>query len=133
MIEQLGGKPAPAVGFGLGVERVLLLLADEQQRAAKASVTIDAYVVHAGDAATPFAWQTAELLTEPGLRITMHAGGGNFKTQMKKADASNARFALIIGDDEAAAQEVSVKPLRAAAEQRRLKLSELAGALRATN
>jgi histidyl-tRNA synthetase len=133
LIAQLGGKPAPAVGFGLGIERVLLLLADEQQRAAKASVTIDAYVVHAGDAATPFAWQTAELLRDAGLRIALHAGGGSFKAQMKKADASNARFALIIGDEEAAAEEVSVKPLREAAEQRRLRLSELAGALRTAN
>jgi histidyl-tRNA synthetase len=133
LIAQLGGKPAPAVGFGLGVERVLLLLADEQQRAANASVTIDAYVVHAGDAAAPFAWQTAELLRDAGLRVALHAGGGSFKAQMKKADASNARFALIIGDDEAAAQEVSVKPLREATEQRRLRLSELAGALRAAN
>jgi histidyl-tRNA synthetase len=133
LIAQLGGKPAPAVGFGLGLERVLLLLTEEQQRAAKASVTIDAYVVHAGDAATPFAWRTAEVLRDAGLRILMHAGGGNFKTQMKRADASNAQFALIIGDDEAAAEEVSVKPLREAAEQQRLRLSELAGALRTAN
>jgi histidyl-tRNA synthetase len=133
LIEQLGGKSSPAVGFGLGIERVLLLLADKHQLAAEAAVAVDAYVVHAGETATPFAWRTAETLRDAGLRIAMHAGGGSFKSQMKKADASNARFALIIGDDEAARQEVSIKPLRVAGEQRRMAPGDLPNALRATH
>jgi histidyl-tRNA synthetase len=69
--------------------------------------------VHAGAAASPLARQVAETLRGDGHAVVVHAGGGSFKSQMKKADASGARFALVIGDDEAAAGTVAVKPLRA--------------------
>jgi histidyl-tRNA synthetase len=113
LFAQLGGKPTPGCGFGIGVERVLLLLQDVR----RASDAPDAYVVHAGDAASRFAAGVAEALRDAGLAIVLHAGGGSFKTQMKRADASGARFALIVGEDEAAANRVAVKPLRATGEQ----------------
>ena len=114
LFAQLGGKPTPGCGFGIGVERVLLLLQDAGRGASDAP---DAYVVHAGDAASRFAASVAEGLRDAGLAIVLNAGGGSFKTQMKKADASGARYALIVGEDEAAANRVAVKPLRAVGEQ----------------
>jgi histidyl-tRNA synthetase len=115
LIEQLGGKPAPAAGFAMGIERLLALM--EVAGTALAPPVPDAYIVHAGDAAQAYAWQVAGALRSAGLDTVMHCGGGSFKSQMKKADASRARFAVIIGDDEAAAQQVTVKPLRGTAEQ----------------
>jgi histidyl-tRNA synthetase len=115
LIEQLGGKPAPAAGFAMGVERLLALM--EVAGTPLAPSVPDAYIVHAGDAAQAYAWQVAGALRRAGLDTVMHCGGGSFKSQMKKADASRARFAVIIGDDEAAAQQVTVKPLRGTAEQ----------------
>jgi histidyl-tRNA synthetase len=113
LFEQLGGKPTPACGFAIGVERVVLLLLEER---APASVA-DAYVVHVGEAAARLARAVAERLRDAGLAVVVHAGGGSFKAQMKRADASGARFALIVGEDEASANRVAVKPLRAAGEQ----------------
>jgi histidyl-tRNA synthetase len=126
LVEQLGGKPAPACGFALGVERLLALM-QESGQVAPAPVP-DAYLVHQGEAASPLAWRAARALREAGMRAVLHMGGGSFKSQMKKADASGARFALIVGDDEAASGMVSVKPLRAtsAQEQQRIALDALA-------
>jgi histidyl-tRNA synthetase len=121
LIEQLGGKPAPAAGFAMGIERLLSLM--ETGSVALATPVPDAYIVHAGDAARAFAWKAASALRGAGLDIVLHCGGGSFKSQMKKADASRARYALIIGDDEAAAQQVTLKPLRDAAEQTSVELT----------
>jgi histidyl-tRNA synthetase len=107
LFEQLGGKPTPAIGFGMGVERTLLLLDDNAPVASQ-----DAYIVHAGVGATAFASQIAETLRDAGLSVTQHAGGGSFKSQMKKADGSGARFALVIGENEVTAGTVAVKPMR---------------------
>ena len=107
LFEQLGGKPTPAIGFGMGIERVLMMLADSTPVA-----TLDAYIVHAGDAAQKTASSLAETLRDAGLAIAQHANGGSFKSQIKKADASGARYALVIGDNEVAAGTVAVKPLR---------------------
>jgi len=115
LIEQLGGKPAPAAGFAMGIERLLSLM--EVAGTPLATAVPDAYIVHAGDAAQTFAWQVAAALRGAGLATVLHCGGGSFKSQMKKADASRARYAVIIGDDEAAAQQVTLKPLRGTAEQ----------------
>jgi histidyl-tRNA synthetase len=82
--------------------------------------------VHAGAAASPLARQVAEALRDNGHAVVVHAGGGSFKAQMKRADASGARFALVIGDDEAAAGTVAVKPLRAQGEQVAVPASALA-------
>ncbi len=109
LFAQLGGKPTPACGFAIGIERVLMLMQDSDRASNDAP---DAYVVHVGERATRLANSVAENLRDAGLAIVVHAGGGNFGSQMRRADASGARYALIVGDDEAAANVVSVKPLR---------------------
>jgi histidyl-tRNA synthetase len=114
LFEQLGGKPTPACGFGMGVERMILLLRESGAAGAAAPL---AYVVHAGEAASALARRVAESLRDAGHAVVLNAGGGSFKSQMKKADASHARYALVIGDDEAARGVVGVKPLREAGEQ----------------
>jgi histidyl-tRNA synthetase len=125
LVAQMGGKPAPACGYAMGIERLLALMAETGQNPPGA--TVDAYVVNVGEAASRFAMMAAEALRDQGLKAVLHGGGGSFKSQMKKADASGARYAVIIGDDEAAAGEASVKPLRGEGEQQRVKLAELAG------
>jgi histidyl-tRNA synthetase len=126
LFEQLGGKPTPACGFALGVERMILLLKEAQSATDSAP---DAYLVHAGEAAGELARRVAETLRNQGRAIVVNAGGGSMKSQMKKADASGASYALIIGDDEVAAGKVSVKALRAQGEQVAVPLDELARAL----
>ena len=114
LFEQLGGKSTPACGFAMGTERMILLLQDTQRDAVSAPL---AYVVHAGDAGAAAGRKAAEALRDAGHSVVVNAGGGSFKAQMKRADASGATFALIIGEDEAAAGTVTVKPLRASGEQ----------------
>jgi histidyl-tRNA synthetase len=111
LIGQLGGRPAPACGFAMGVERLIALV--EDSGGVPESPAPDVYVVHQGDAATRVAYRAAERLRDVGFAVLMHAGGGGFKSQMKKADASGASHAVIVGDDEAAAGEVTLKALRA--------------------
>ncbi|MEP4147435.1 MAG: histidine--tRNA ligase [Halioglobus sp.] len=113
LVEQLGGKPVPGVGFAMGVERLVMLL-EECGRLPEAIASADIYVVSFGDAAQREAVAAAEQLRDalPGLRIVQHNGGGSFKSQMKKADKSGARLALIWGEDEVAEKSVSIKPLR---------------------
>jgi histidyl-tRNA synthetase len=115
LIEQIGGKPAPACGFAMGIERLLALLGEAQVSVPARGA--DAYLVHSGESATRFAWNVAESLRRHGLSVVLHCGGGSFKSQMKRADASGARFAVIIGDEEAGRQVVSLKPMREAGEQ----------------
>jgi histidyl-tRNA synthetase len=125
LIEQIGGKPAPACGFAMGVERLLALMAETG--VAVAETVPDAYIVRQGDAALPWGELVAERLRDAGLAVVLHCGGGSFKSQMKKADASGARYAVILGDDEAQAKMLAVKALRANAgqqEQRQLALPE---------
>lgn len=110
LMAQMGGKPAPACGFAIGLERLLLLC--ETQTIAMASTPTDAYIIHQGEAAQDHAWQVARDLRQAGVTAILHVGGGNFKAQMKKADASQARFAVIIGENELTAQQISVKSLR---------------------
>jgi histidyl-tRNA synthetase len=122
LFEQLGGKPTPACGFAIGIERMILLM---QDAGAAASATPLAYVVHEGDAATRLAWRAGEMLRDAGFCVVVNGGGGSFKSQMKKADASGARYALLIGADEVAADVVSVKPLREPGEQKSVPYAEL--------
>ncbi len=122
LIAQIGGKPAPACGFAMGVERLLALLEEQQFQAPEQPA--DAYVVHQGEAADRFALQAAEALREQGLHVILHCGGGSFKAQMKKADASGARYAVIIGDEEAAERLLTLKPLRALGAQARMTAAE---------
>lgn len=122
LIEQLGGKPAPAAGFAMGIERLLALMeAAEQTLPTRAP---DVYIVHVGAGAQTWAWQVAHALRSSGLAAVLHCGGGSFKSQMKKADASRARFAVILGDDEVAMQQLTIKPLRTGEEQVRVSLSQ---------
>ena len=116
LFEQLGGKSTPACGFGMGVARVLLAM---QASGVAAAFEPDAFVVHAGESAEAVAWKFAEQLRDAGYDVVLGAGG-SFKSQMKKADASGARFAVIIGEDEAASQRVTLKPLRGEGGQRTL-------------
>ena len=115
LIEQSGGKPAPAVGWALGIERVLDLVA-EQGDTPPVRVP-DAYAVIPDASSLPLAFKTLQSLRAAGVNIQMHAGTaegmGSMKSQFKRADASGAKFALIFGATEMAAGSVAVKPLRA--------------------
>ncbi|MCC5880689.1 MAG: histidine--tRNA ligase [Idiomarina sp.] len=112
LVEQLGGKGTPAVGFAMGLERLVLML--EQLDQADLPAAVDVYVSAMGEQAELPAVKIAERLRDefPGLRVMQHCGGGNFKKQLKRADKSGARLALIMGDDEIANEVVSVKYLR---------------------
>ena len=110
LVEQLGGKPTPGCGYAMGVERLIALIRDMGGNPAPAGV--DVYFVHQGEAASRLAPRVAERLRDQSIDVLFHCGGGSFKAQMKKADASGAHFAVIIGDDEAAAGEVTLKYLR---------------------
>ncbi|NMG64843.1 histidine--tRNA ligase [Azoarcus indigens] len=123
LVAQLGGKPQPAAGFAMGVERLLALWQESGGEAEK--VQPDVYLVHQGEAAMRLAFRAAEALRGHGFAALLHCGGGSFKSQMKKADASAAAVAVIIGEDEAAAGEVGVKPLRGAGAQQRVSLEGL--------
>ena len=127
LIEQIGGKPAPAVGWALGVERVLELLKEEGVHTLDPQP--DAYAVIPDAAALPQAMRLLNQLRALGVAVQMHAGTvegmGSMKSQFKKADGSGARFALIFGADELAAGEVTVKALRdGAGAQTRQSLAE---------
>lgn len=127
LIAQLGGKPAPACGFALGVERLMALL--EAQGELPEPPAVDVYVVHQGEAAQRLAFRAAEALRDIGCAVITHMGGGSFKSQMKRADASGAQLAVIIGEDEAQKNEASLKPLRVEREQWRVAVDGLADAV----
>jgi histidyl-tRNA synthetase len=111
LFELIGGKAAPAAGFAMGNERLLSLVKAAGARAPHA------YVAHQGEGTEAYALAIAEELRAGGLRVVLHAGGGSFKSQMRKADASGARFAVIIGEDELRAGEATLKNLRSDAAQ----------------
>ncbi|NRB37479.1 MAG: histidine--tRNA ligase [Pseudomonadales bacterium] len=114
LVEQLGGKSVPAVGFAMGVERLNLLL-DTVNPIQNDPQQVDVYFIISGDNATVRqAMVMAENLRQamPQLKMISHCGGGSFKSQMKKADKSGAKIALIAGSDEVEKSEVSIKPLR---------------------
>jgi histidyl-tRNA synthetase len=134
LIELLGGKSAPAVGFAIGMERLIDLWEQtlgEKGEQPPAEPECDVYVVHQGDEAQRLAAQAAESLRDAGLQVVVHAGAGSFKAQFKRADASGARVAVILGGDEVANQTASIKFLRGEreGEQQRVPLAQLAGAL----
>jgi histidyl-tRNA synthetase len=113
----------------MGIERLLTLLA-EDKRVRPASVP-DAYVAFSGAGTELPAWRAAEALRDAGLAAVLHCGGGSFKSQLRKADASGARFALILGEAEAQAGTVSLKPLRELGEQVTVALSSAVETIRA--
>ena len=114
LFELLGGKPTPAVGWGMGIERVLELI--KEQSTELPALVADAYAVLPDAAALPAAMQTLQILRRAGVQVQMHAGAtegmGSMKSQLKKADSSGARYALIFGADELAQNTVLVKSLR---------------------
>ncbi len=116
LVEIFGGKPTPAVGFAMGVERLLELLKASGETLARGQC--DVYLVHQGEAAQMQAFTLGERLRDAGLDVVLHCaaagGAGSFKSQMKRADASGAAFAVILGDDEIARGEATVKHLREA-------------------
>ena len=109
LVERLGGNATPACGFGIGLERVFLLL---QEYGVSASDAPDVYLVNVGELAEAAAFAIAEQLRNVGIQVVLHAGGGSFKSQMKKADRSLAKYALILGDDEVNNQQVTLKPMQ---------------------
>jgi histidyl-tRNA synthetase len=117
LVEQIGGKPTPAVGFAMGIERLTALLIDKQLVPAHA--TPDVYMVLVGESVQRPGLVVAEKLRDdlPQLNILMNCGGGSFKSQFKKADRSGARYAVIMGEQEIENREVAVKPLRESSEQ----------------
>ncbi len=125
LVEQLGGRGTPAVGFAMGLERLVAILeevdADAGRRAA------DLYLVLVGDAAQSEGLALAESLRDalPGRVIQCNCGGGGFKAQFKRADRSGAHLALVLGDDELAAGHVVIKPMRSDAEQQIVTRDEL--------
>jgi histidyl-tRNA synthetase len=124
LIAQLGGRPAPACGFAMGVERLLALWVQGEGEGAPAAP--DVYLVHQGERASKAALRVAEELRGAGFSVLFHCGGGSFKAQMKRADASGSSLALIIGEDEVEADEVTLKPLREATQQHRVARAQLA-------
>lgn len=123
LVEQLGGKATPAVGFAMGVERLILLLDVAGAVPDSIARSVDVYFVAVGDVQAQALAAAEKLRTGcPALRLQTHTGGGSFKSQMKKADRSGATLALIMGEDEAAAGEVSVKYLREDQPQQRVDL-----------
>lgn len=130
LVQQLGGKATPAVGFALGLERLILML-QELDLMGNATSNIDVYVCALGDAAELFSVEVAERLRDklPHLKVMNHCGGGNFKKQMKRADASGAAITLIIGDSEAETNQVTVKAMREQKEQQSMSIEQLIATL----
>jgi histidyl-tRNA synthetase len=127
LVAQLGGKPAPACGFAMGVERLMALWTEAARDRTKPAP--DIYIVHQGESAARQAFRAAESVRDAGFSVHLHCGGGSFKSQMKRADASGAILAIVIGDDEAAANEVSIKPLRETSGQQKVPYSQLPEAI----
>lgn len=132
LIELLGGKPAPAVGFAIGMERLLSLW--EQSQTGVTPTECEIYVVHQGEQAQRLAARVGEQLRDAGFSLIVHAGATGFKQQFKRADASGARVVVILGADEVAAQTASIKFLRVDAQgdcaQQQVPLNQLADVLK---
>jgi len=127
LVEQLGGKSTPAIGFAMGIERLILLLDTLQLVPQEALGGCDVYLLPMDEAATLTALTLAEQLRSllPELRLQLHCGGGSFKSRMKKADKSGATIALLIGEEERQAEAVTLKFLREEREQQRHSQSAL--------
>nr|WP_298165652.1 histidine--tRNA ligase [uncultured Pseudomonas sp.] len=128
LVEQMGGKPTPGVGFAMGIERLVLLLETLGKVPAQIARQVDVYLCAFGEPAELAALALAERLRDqlPRLRLQVNAGAGSFKSQLKKADKSGALFALVLGEDELAQQVVGCKPLRDQGEQQSIAWSALA-------
>jgi len=129
LVEQLGGKATPAAGFAMGVERLLLLLEDQGLQLQHAP---DVYLMMQGEAAQAQGFILSEKIRDewPELKLQCHCGGGSFKSQMKKADKSGAKIALILGETEVTEETFTLKHLREKNEQQTIKQVDITSALR---
>ena len=125
LFEQLGGKPTPACGWAMGIERLLTLV--EEAGMSPQNTKPDVYLVSQGEQARHHAFLVAEKIRDKGYIVVQHCGGGSFKSQMKKADTSGASLAVIVGEEEVAAGEVTIKTLRTEVTQFRVPLEALGG------
>jgi histidyl-tRNA synthetase len=126
LIERLGGDKTPASGFGIGLERIILLLED---MGVILQNEPNIYLVNVGDLAEKYALNLSETLRSHGLKVVLNSGGSSFKSQMKRADKSGAAFAVILGDDEMKEGVAQVKSLRVENQQSKMPLDELAAFL----
>ncbi|ART78758.1 histidine--tRNA ligase [Oceanisphaera avium] len=126
LVEQLGGQATPAVGFAMGMERLVLLLETLQAPSSEPALA-DIYIAIMGEGTQAAGFALAEQLRDhfPTLKVLSHCGGGNFKKQLKRADKSGASIALILGEDEVAHSQVTIKYLRGQAEQQTVALDQL--------
>ena len=129
LVEKLGGRPTPAIGWAMGIERLVGLY--EACGGESRLVRPDVYIVAVGDNALRAAMETAEKLRDalPHLQVDLNLGGGGFKSQLRRADKSGARFAVVLGEDEVARDEAGLKPLRSDEDQINVALSGLVDAL----
>ncbi len=129
LVEKLGGKPTPAIGWAMGIERFVDLF--EASGGKAPADDADVYVVAVGDGAIDEAFALAEELRDriAGVKVEMNLGGGSFKSQMKRADKSNARYAVILGEQEIAELKAGLKPLRSDEQQASVARAELASTL----
>ena len=123
LCSQIGGKETPACGFAVGMERVIELLM--LKKTPPKIDPIDVYMIFDGQIAREYAWYAASLLREDGVSVIFNYDSGSFKSQIKRADSSGADYAIIIGEDEAVSQLVSLKPLRSRAPQELLTLKNV--------
>jgi histidyl-tRNA synthetase len=130
LVEQLGGRAVPAVGFAMGLERLVAVLEEVNPTAGDSAA--DVYLVLAGEAAQAEGLILAETLRDalPQMEIVCNCGGGSMKAQFKRADRSGAAVALVLGDDELKADQVVMKPLRSGADQQLVARAEIVGALK---
>ncbi|MDH3612687.1 MAG: histidine--tRNA ligase [Gammaproteobacteria bacterium] len=131
LVEKLGGRSTPAVGWAMGIERLVALF--EACGGEAPATSADVYVVAVGDNALEYAFATAEGLRDKiaGIKVELNFGGGSFKSQLKRADKSNAEYALILGEQEIAEKRVGLKPLRSTEDQSSIAIDVLAETLAA--
>jgi len=122
LVESLGGDNTPACGFGIGIERIILLL---EHNMTNISSSLDIYIVNLGEKARPYAFNIAEKLRDDNLKVALNMDGSSFKSQMKKADKSNAKLAFIIGDDEVKNNNIQVKFIRKDGSQETIDFSNI--------
>jgi histidyl-tRNA synthetase len=129
LVEKLGGRPTPAVGWAMGIERFVALF--EACGGTAPASDADVYLVAVGEGTLECAFGVAETLRDEssGLRVEVNLGGGSFKSQMKRANNSNAEFALILGEQEMSEERIGIKPLRTRDEQFSVGLDQLAATL----
>jgi histidyl-tRNA synthetase len=129
LVEKLGGKPTPAVGWAMGIERFVALFEACGGEAPPADA--DVYVVAVGDRTLEAAFAIAEQLRDEvaGIRVELNLGGGSFKSQLKRADKSRAEYALILGEQELVNRRAGLKPLRSTADQTSVAFEDLSARL----